>query len=360
MISKRAGAVDVSGIRKVFALAGSMKNPIDLSLGQPDFEAFPDLKDEAKAAIDRGDNRYLPTQGLPALRSKIAEQYALPDEFDVMITAGVTGALALSYLTLLDVGDEILIPDPYFVVYKELATLLGLRIRYYDLYPDFITTAERIAAALGPETKAVVVNSPGNPTGTTIPESELRAIEQLCRERAVPLIYDEIYDAFCFDEPHPRCVLDPGTIISNGFSKTYGIPGWRLGYLIATKELISIMSTVQQYSFVCGNSVGQVALSKIAPVDFAQLLESYRQRRDFVYENLKEYYDVVKPGGAFYIFPKAPGGDAQKFLTRCLQQELLIVPGNAFSRSNTHFRISFSASMAQLERGVEVLQRLAS
>lgn len=358
-LSSRARGVDVSGIRKVFALAGSLQNPIDLSLGQPDFEAFPELCSKMKEAIDSGKNRYLPTQGLPALRERIRNDYALPEEFDVCISSGVTGALALCYLSLLDIGDEVLIPDPYFVVYKELASLLGVEIAYYDTYPDFQTTIDRIVAGCTPKTKAIVVNSPANPTGVAISGEELEAIESFARDRDIMLIYDEIYDAFSYDATHPRCPLRENSVVVNGYSKTYGIPGWRVGFVIAPREIIAVMSTVQQYSYVCANSAAQVALSQLPEVDFSELRESYRQRRDFICDALAPKYQLVRPHGAFYVFPEAPGGDADAFLRRCLERELLIVPGSAFSRRNTHFRISFSAPMEQLERGVEVLLDLA-
>ncbi|MCB0325474.1 MAG: pyridoxal phosphate-dependent aminotransferase [Bdellovibrionales bacterium] len=361
MISKRARSVDTSGIRRVFDLAAQLTDPINLSIGQPDFDAAPAVKLAAKAAIDEGKSRYTVTQGIPELRAALRSRYELTDEQDVFVTAGVSGGLLLSYLTLLDPGDQILVPDPFFCIYRDLALMVNAETVYYDTYPDFRSTAERIERALTPQVKAIIVNTPGNPTGVASTQSEVDDIVELARRHNLVLIYDEIYDAFCYDEPHPRC-LDryENTILLNGFSKSAGVPGWRIGYVAGPKPLLSQMTKLQQYTLVCANSVAQWAMIEALEVDYSEQLQAYRKKRDFVVAALEDVLELVKPGGAFYVFPKAPGGSGQQFVERCIKENLLLVPGSVFSRRDTHFRLSFSAPMETLERGVEVIRRLVS
>ncbi len=350
----------------MFDLAAKLKNPVDLSIGQPDFDAFDAVKQRVKQAIDAGKNRYTVTQGIPELRQRIKERYLAncPEaggRTEVFVTAGVSGGLLLSYLSLLDPGDEILIPDPYFVIYHDLALLLGIVPRCYDTYPDFRPRAERIEEALTPRSKVILVNSPSNPTGYACAQEELNQIVELARRNNLVLIYDEIYESFCYDKPHARCFGQyEQTVILNGFSKSAGVPGWRMGYVVAPEEVVSQMLKIQQYTIVCAHSASQWAMLDAMDIDFSQVLAEYRGKRDFICDALAERYELETPGGAFYLFPKAPGGSGQRFVERCIENNLLAVPGNVFSKRDTHFRLSFSAPMATLERGVEILNRLAS
>ncbi len=362
MLSQRVRSVDASGIRRVFDLAASLEAPINLSIGQPDFDAMPEVLQRAHEAIDAGRSGYTQTQGIPELRESIRERHGISgsEDLDVFVTAGVSGGLLLSYMTLLDPGDEILMPDPFFCIYRDLALMINAQPAYYDIYPDFSLSAEKIEAKITPKTKAIIVNSPGNPTGYAVAQDELDAVIELARRRNLFLIYDEIYDSFVYDAPHAACLGSyENTILLNGFSKWAGVPGWRVGYVIAPKELIPHMLKLQQYTLVCANSVSQWALVKASSVDFTPYLEEYRKKRDFLVDNLKEHYSFVTPGGAFYLFAEAPGGSGQAFVERAIAENLLVVPGHVFSQRDTHFRISFSAPMEALERGVEILQRLS-
>ena len=276
----------------------------------------------------------------------------------MFITAGVSGGLLLSYLSLLYPGDEIIIPDPFFVIYRDLATLVSANVRYYDTYPDFKLSAEKIERAITPRTKAILVNSPANPTGYACSQQELDEVVEVARRHKVFLIYDEIYDAFCYDAPHARCFGKyENTIILNGFSKSAGVPGWRMGWVIGPREIVGQMLKIQQYTIVCAHSASQWAMLEAFDVDLAPMTAGYRKKRDFITSALQDNFDFVKPGGAFYLFPVAPGGSGQAFVEKCIAQGLLIVPGNVFSLRDSHFRISFSASMGTLERGAEILNR---
>lgn len=362
MVSKRSQSIDTSGIRKVFDLAAELKDPVNLSIGQPDFDAWGEVKESAKRAIDQGKNGYTLTQGIPQLRRKIKEHYGILEgtsEVDAFVTAGVSGGLLLSFLALLDPGDEILIPDPFFCIYRDMALMVSAVAHYYDTYPDFRLSAERIERAITPRTKAIIVNSPANPTGYACSQQELNEVVELARRKDLYLLYDEIYDCFCYDRSHARC-LDAyeKTIVLNGFSKSAGVPGWRVGYVVGPTDVVAEMLKIQQYSIVCANSIAQWAMLDAIDADFSQIADDYRQKRDFICAALSDDFSFVKPGGAFYLFPEAPGGNGNAFVEKCINNNLLVIPGNVFSRVDTHFRISFSAPMDVLERGVEILRSL--
>lgn len=364
MISKRAQSIDSSGIRRVFDLAANLKDPINLSIGQPVFDAPDIIKEGAKTAIDSRKNGYTVTQGIPELRKKVLAKY-LADKspeaegVDAFITSGVSGGLLLSMLAILDPGDEFLIPDPFFCMYRDLAHLINAVPTYYDTYPDFSLSLEKIERAITPKTKAIILNNPGNPTGIAYSEAEVDKVVEIAKRKNIWLIYDEIYEAFSYDSPHVNAFGKyENTIILNGFAKSHGIPGWRVGYALGPKSVIAQMTKVQQYSFVCTPSIAQWGILAGFDYDLSDELAAYREKRDFLYNSLKDKFKMQKPSGAFYAFPEAPGGSGQAFVERCIASNLLVVPGNVFSRADTHFRISFSASMRDLERGVEVLRGL--
>lgn len=363
MISRRAQGIDSSGIRRVFDLAAKLKDPVNLSIGQPDFDAFPEVRDGAIKAIQSAKSGYTVTQGIPALREKIREKYSLTEggATECMVTSGVSGGLFLAYMAMLDPGDEILVPDPFFVMYRDLATLINAVPRCYDTYPDFRLRLEKIEQECTPRTKAIIVASPGNPTGVTLSQTEVDQLVEFARAKNIWLIWDEIYEWFCFDAPHAKILGKyEKTLVLNGFSKSHGVPGWRVGMAVGPRELIQQMLKLQQYTFVCAPSVAQWGLVEGMNVDFSEQLSRYREKRDFIVGALKDKFSFVVPGGAFYLFPEAPGGQGQKFVEKCIENSLLVVPGNVFSRKDTHFRISYSAPMSQLERGAEILNRLAS
>ncbi|MEM6855450.1 MAG: aminotransferase class I/II-fold pyridoxal phosphate-dependent enzyme, partial [Planctomycetota bacterium] len=206
-ITDRLRAIDASGIRRVFDLAAQLKDPINLSIGQPDFDVPASIKQAASEAIDRGFNRYTQTQGVAELRSKLTADLSaeFPDtlgpslasgDSTLLITSGVSGGLMLAMLTCVGPGDEVLIPDPYFVMYKHLVTLAGATPVFVDTYPDFQVTPERLAEKVTEQTKLVLFNTPSNPTGVMASPDLCRAVTQFCAERDLLLLSDEIYDVF--------------------------------------------------------------------------------------------------------------------------------------------------------------------
>jgi aspartate/methionine/tyrosine aminotransferase len=371
-LANRTATFDASGIRKVFDLAAKMANPINLSIGQPDF-AVPDSIKEAAVAALRGDkNGYSVTQGVAELRERlqtqIDEQYRHPDR-RVLITSGTSGALVLSVLAMINPGDEVIVFDPYFVMYPALVGMVGGKCVTIDTYPDFRIDPERVAAAITPRTKMILLNSPANPTGAVAGELEVRALAELAATHNIALVSDEIYSVFCYDGP----LVSPAqwneqTIVVDGFSKTYGVTGWRLGFMHGPAAIIDKLTMLQQYTFVCAPHPLQWAALAALDVDMSEHIHAYKRKRDTVVAGLEEAgYSVTKPGGAFYVFPQVPQNTGKasgakvsgsEFVARAIANELLIIPGGIFSRRDTHFRISYAASDETIQRGLQVLKQL--
>jgi aspartate/methionine/tyrosine aminotransferase len=384
-ITPRLRAIDASGIRRVFDLAAKLKDPVNLSIGQPHFDVPEPVKQAAIDAIRKGQNRYTVTQGTAELHGKVEQLVrdefplwnASGGDFGTLITSGVSGGLMLALLTCIGPGDEVIIPDPYFVMYKHLVTLAGGTAVYVDTYPDFQLTPERVENHVTERTKMVLFNSPSNPTGVVATDDVCRRMAELCEKHNLLLLSDEIYDEFCYEKSDPRTVGGKVTLrcpspaaysrnilLMRGFSKTYGMTGWRLGHAVGPKPIIEQMTKLQQYSFVCAPSMAQVAGALALDLDMSPFVEQYRKKRDRVVERLTEggAFELTVPGGAFYAFPKVPehlGLTASQFVEKAIERSLLVIPGNVFSRRDTHFRISYACDEKMLDRGLDILLELA-
>jgi len=362
-LAGRMSRIDASGIRKVFDLAAKLTRPVNLSIGQPDFDVPEACKERAIQAIRAGLNRYTVTQGSKELCDAIAVQLRREfGEFDgpVLVTSGTSGGLLLALLATLNAGDEVLIPDPYFVMYKHLVNLLGAKPVFVDTYPDFRLRPERLEAAVTPRTRMLILNSPTNPTGTVYTRQELEAAAAVARRHGLLVIADEVYNAFVYDGVFASAwPLYDRVILLRGFSKTWAMTGWRLGYAIGPAHVIQAMTTLQQYTFVCAPAPFQAAAVTALETGVPEFVDGYRARRDLVYEGLRQRFRVTKPGGAFYIFPEAPGGCGAEFVSRVIEAGVLVIPGSVFSERDSHFRIAYPAQRETIERGLEVLNRVA-
>jgi aspartate aminotransferase/aminotransferase len=217
-----------------------------------------------------------------------------------------------------------------------------------------------VKAALTPRTKAILVNSPANPTGVVYDRDTLRDLALLAKERNILLLSDEVYRVFCYDAPFASpAEFNADVVVFDGFSKAYGMTGWRLGFAHGPRALIEEMIKLQQFTFVCAPSIVQHAGVAAWDYDVGKIVADYHRKRDRIYEGLREHYEIVRPGGAFYMFPKAPWGTASEFVREAIVNSLLIIPGITFSRHDTHFRISYAADDRTIERGIEILNRLA-
>jgi aspartate aminotransferase/aminotransferase len=362
-IADRMKHIEASGIRKAFDMSKTMKDPINLSIGLPDFDVADPVKAAAIEAIRGGRNAYTVTQGIPELRGRLQE--AVDAEFrhadrQVLITSGTSGALLLALCCVVDPGDEVIVFDPYFVMYNNLVALAGGTSVLVDTYPDFRIDLDRVSSAMTPRTKCVIVNSPANPTGVVASADEMRGLAELCRRRDVLLISDEVYRAFCYDHPFATpASWNADVLVVDGFSKAHGMTGWRLGFAHGPARLIQEMAKLQQFSFVCAPSMVQHAGVVAMDQDLTAMIDAYRRKRDAVVAALGESFDLPDPDGAFYAFPRAPWGTATEFVAEAIRRNLLIIPGNVFSRRDTHFRISYAVDDATLARGLDLLRDLA-
>jgi aspartate aminotransferase/aminotransferase len=362
-VAERMQYFDSSGIRKVFDLAGTMRDPVNLSIGQPDFAVPEAVQEAAVRAVHEGRNGYSPTQGiaplLDALQSRVHRQYNHSTR-QVFVTSGTSGGLVLAMMALVNPGDEVIVFDPYFVMYKSLVGLVGGRCVVIDTYPDSRIDPDQVAAAITPRTKAILFNSPANPTGVVAAEAEIRGLAEVAAARNIALVSDEIYSHYCYDEPFVSPArFNPQTLVIDGFSKSHAITGWRLGYAHGPAEIINQMIKLQQYTFVCAPQPAQWAGLAALDVDTSPQIEAYRRKRDRIVAGLKDDYEVVTPGGAFYVFPKVPWGTGEQFVHKAIENQLLVIPGDIFSSRDTHFRISYAASDETIDRGLEILRKIA-
>lgn len=366
-LATRVSRIDSSGIRKIFDLAKSLKDPINLSIGQPDFDVAPQVKAAAVEAINAGRNTYTQTQGIPELRAQVAaDELAFTKraygQDEVLITSGVSGGLFLALLALVEEGTEVIIPDPYFVMYKHLVNLFGGTPVYLDTYDTgFGIDAQRLEALITPKTRVLLLNSPANPTGRILPREQLADIAAVCRKHGITIISDEIYRAFAYEPMTSMAELYEQTVVLVGHSKSFGMTGWRLGYACGPADVIQAMTKVQQYSFVCAPSVTQYAALACPQVDMSGNINAYRRKRDLMTSILREKFTFGSPDGAFYLWAKAPAGHTgDSFVQLAIQNNCLIIPGSVFSERATHFRICYTVPDARLTQGAELLCRLAA
>ena len=364
IVSRRASAFDSSGIRKAFDLAARLDDPINLAIGQPDFAMPVAACEAAKAAIDAGKSGYTQTQGIPQLRERL--EGAVRDELGqpgrkLCVTSGSSGALVLVLMAMIDPGDEVILFEPAFVMYRPLVEFLGGRCVIVDTSPSFSIDVERVAAAITPRTKAILLNTPSNPTGFVAPLETVRDLARLAEQTGVTLISDELYRSYCYDEPfHSPAAHSDAIVVIDGFSKSHAMTGWRVGWVHGPAEIIDACTMLQQYTFVCAPQIGQWgAIAAIdAPMDVP--LSECKRKRDKLMAGIAGHYSFVKPGGAFYLYPEAPGGSGKRFAEIAAEQEkLIVVPGSVFGAADTHFRVAYTVSDRTLDRGIAALIRLA-
>jgi aspartate aminotransferase/aminotransferase len=367
LLAQRATEIEASGIRKIFDLAATVKNAINLSIGQPDFDVPEPLKELAIASIRSGFNGYPPSPGLPELRKLVLDHHQELHGFrpdDCLITSGTSGALTLGLLALVNPGDEVLIPDPHFVSYKHLTTICGGTKVFYDTYPNFQADPAKIEKLITSKTKLMIVMSPGNPTGACIPDKTKRDLADLARAKGVIVLADEVYEQFQYSGvcKSLSAYYPEGTLACGGLSKTSAMTGWRLGWVSGPRDIVAEMIKLQQFTFVCAPSTAQKAALGAFKVDLSAAIAHYRQKRDLMVGSLRRCgYECEEPGGAFYLFPRVPKkyANSQKFVEDAIAKRLMLVPGHAFSQRDTNFRISYAASDPTLSEALEVFKTLA-
>lgn len=365
MISKRVKSFESKEVRRIFELASRIKNPIDLSIGEPNFDIPEEIKEEAIRHIRKGFNKYTHSSGLEELREELVKKIKSKNRINVnknqiSLTPGISGGLLVTSLTLFDRDDEVIVLDPYFPTFPELVKLSEAKPVYVDTYPSFSLPLEKIEEAITKKTKAIIVNSPNNPTGAVYPESDLRNLVRIAKEHNLVIISDEIYEDYVYEGKH----FSVGSIYENtvslwGFSKTYGMTGWRLGYLTGPEKFMEKIHDLVQYLYFSPPSIPQKAAVKALKIGPPrEVLSEFKDKRNFVLEHLSDNYKVAGAQGSYYVFFEVPGGDADKYLEQVMKKKLFVFPGKIFSQRNTHVRISFSADLTVLKKAVNIMNNV--
>jgi aspartate aminotransferase/aminotransferase len=365
MIAKRLNNFDSGPLRRAFSLARQYPDAIDLSIGFPEDDTPEYIKSAGIAAIKNNHTRYSPSNGIPELRAAIAEKLRLDNNVEftpeqVAVTPGVTTGILLTYLALLDPGDEILIPDPFFPPYFHLATMLGATPVLIDTYPNFQLTAELIEPNITPRTKALLINSPNNPSGAIYPENELRRIAELAKKHNLIILSDEIYEHFSYDVPHFSIAsIYPQTVVLNGFSKAFAMTGWRIGYLAGFTEFIQAVNELSQYAVFSVSSIAERAALEALTESPGELTGKYRAKRDTCLNHLTPILNINGAQGAFYAFVPLPEGVTDlEFCDAAAKQGVIVLPSRAFSRRRDYARIAFATNQDDLEEGLRRLKRV--
>ncbi len=364
MFSQRVKSIDISGIRKMFEGAGP--NAINLGLGQPDFDTPEHIKRAAIEAINKGFTGYTANLGIPELRDALCRKFErendlefAPDE--VIVTSGASEALHLALQALVDRGDDVLVPDPGFVSYSALAKMAGGNAVGVPLGETLTMTPEAVNERITQKTRAIIVNSPSNPTGTVQTGQEIKGLADIAEDRGITIISDEVYEHFIYEGEHVSPARFTDNVITiNAVSKTYAMTGWRIGYAAARKDYVEQMLKVHQYIQACANSIAQkAALAAIeGPQEcVGEMRESFRARRDLVLDGLHSMgIKCVKPQGAFYAFPEVADEEAPQKL---IKNGVIVTPGSAFGENGKgHIRISYSTSEGNLRKALGIMERV--
>ncbi len=364
MFSQKVRGIDISGIRKMFEGAGP--NAINLGLGQPDFDTPLHIKEAAINAINKGMTGYTPNLGYPELRDALCRKFERENNLkfvtdEVIVTSGASEALHLALLSLLNEGDEVLIPDPGFVSYAPLTKMAGGKPVGVPLGKDLTMIPDTVNELITSKTRLLIINSPSNPTGTVQTKQENKALSEIAEENNITIISDEVYEHFIYEGEHisPARFTD-NVITINAVSKTYAMTGWRIGYAAARKEYIEQMLKVHQYIQACACSIAQKAAQ--AAIEgrqecVSEMRESFRARRDILLDGFDSMgIKCVKPQGAFYAFPEVEDDDAPQKL---LEKGVIVTPGSAFGENGKgHIRISYAVSEGNLRKAIGVMERV--
>jgi aspartate aminotransferase len=364
MFSKRVKSIDISGIRKMFEGAGP--GAINLGLGQPDFDTPGHIKKAAVDAINQGFTGYTANLGIPELREALCGKFERENHFtvkpdEIIVTSGASEALHLALQSLVDNGDEVLLPDPGFVSYVALTKIAGGKPVGVPLDEKLALKPEKVNECITSKTKVLILNSPSNPTGSVMKEEDVKAIAEIAKDSNITIISDEVYEHFIYEGEHVSPAKFSDNVITiNAVSKTYAMPGWRIGYAAAKKDIIEQMLKVHQYIQACANSIAQkAALAAIeGPQEcVGEMRESFRARRDFLLEGLSGIgIKCVKPEGAFYAFPEVEDENAA---LKLLKNGIIVVPGAAFGQNGKgHIRISYATSAENLRKALGVMEKV--
>ena len=366
-----------SGIRRFFDLAATMKDTISLGVGEPDFITPYHIRNAAINSIVDGETQYTPNRGLLPLRREISEylrgryQTVYDPEQEILVTVGASESIDVALRAILSPGDEVLVPEPSYVSYSPSVIFaggvpVGVETREDT---DFRLSAQRVREAVTPRTKALILPYPHNPTGAVMERADLEALAEVVREKELLVISDEIYSELTYGGEHVSFAslpdMWPYTLTINGFSKSFAMTGWRVGYICGPAELIGVMNKIHQYGILCAPRQGQAAALEALRTgrennyeDVRHMRDSYDRRRRLMVDGLRKLgLSCFEPRGAFYVFPsiRATGLTSEEFCERLLnEQHVACVPGTAFGPCGEgHIRCSYATAVDKLTVALE-------
>lgn len=376
-LCRKVTQIAPSGIRKFFDIVSEMKDAISLGVGEPDFETPWHIREEGIYSLEKGRTFYTSNSGLTDLKIEIccylSRRFNLEYDFrhEVFVTVGGSEAIDLALRTMLDPGDEVIIPQPSYVSYLPCTTLADGVPVFINLQEknEFRLTKEELLGAVTPKTKVLIMPFPNNPTGAIMTKEDLKEIAEVCIQKDIFVITDEIYSELTYEGNHVSIASFPGmkdrTVVINGFSKSYAMTGWRLGYACGPENIIKQMLKIHQFAIMCAPTTSQYAAVealKNGDNDVANMRDAYDKRRRFVVKRLREMgLDCFEPKGAFYVFPsiKRTGMTSDEFANRLLQEEkVAVVPGTAFGDCGEGFlRISYAYSLENLKTALDRIEK---
>lgn len=376
-LSDRIVEIQPSGIRKFFDIVSEMKDAISLGVGEPDFDTPWHIREEGIYSLEKGRTFYTSNAGLKELKVEICSylsrrfEVTYDPDHEVMVTVGGSEAIDIALRAMLDPGDEVLIPQPSYVSYVPCTILANGVPVIIDLEAkdQFKLTSEKLLEKITSKTKVLVLPFPNNPTGAVMKAEELEEIAKIVIEKDLFVISDEIYAELTYGSDHTTIAAFPGmkdrTVLINGFSKSYAMTGWRLGYTAAPRVILEQMLKIHQFAIMCAPTTSQyaaVAALRDGDKDVQVMRESYDQRRRYLIHAFKEMgLECFEPHGAFYTFPsiKRFGMTSDEFATRLLREEkVAVVPGTAFGDCGEgYLRISYAYSLKNLKEALSRMDR---
>lgn len=379
-LSRRARMIRRSGTLKTLEKVREIEKKgikvINLSIGEPDFDTPRHIKKAAHEALDSGYTHYTMSQGILELREVIAEKLRNENNIDatpdnVIVTPGAKQAIMEAVLSIIDEGDEVLIPVPSWVSYEEMVKLAGGVAKRVSTDEHFKLTPRKLEDNIGDKTKLLILNSPNNPTGTVYTKQEIKGLTEVLMDNDVHVISDEIYEKIIYDEKHfsigSISGMDKLAVTINGFSKSYAMTGWRLGYAMGPKEVISAMNKIQQHTVTCAAAFVQKAgvealKSPLSRDSIKEMVREFERRRNLIVAELSKIspLKIKKPQGTFYIFPDISNTrmNSTKFTEYLLEKAgVAVTPGHAFGGYDTHVRISFANSIKNLTEAIERIKK---
>ena len=379
-LSEKVVSIEPSGIRKFFDLVSEMKDAISLGVGEPDFDTPWHIREEGIYSLEKGKTFYTSNAGLKELKIEIASylkrrcQVEYDYNHEILVTVGGSEAIDLALRAMLDPGDEVLLPMPSYVSYLPCITLADGVPVVIELQEknQFKLTKEELLEKITDKTKVLILPFPNNPTGAIMTKEDLQDIVDVVIEKDLFVISDEIYSELTYQGEHVTIASFPGmrerTVLINGFSKSYAMTGWRLGYVAAPELILQQMLKIHQFAIMCAPTTSQYAAVEAlrhGDDDVARMREAYDQRRKFLLHELRRIgFDVFEPYGAFYVFPsiRSFGMTSDEFATKLLEEEkVAVVPGTAFGACGEGFlRISYAYSIEDLKVALERIEHFVT